>query len=206
MPGNSTSTTFTSSSSRGKRKVKQVLGSTSDRAAHDERKRERLSRNGAVRCARCKKDDLDTLQDYRGVTLCANCRLKKAHSKESEEQKGERLVRLSRNGPLCCTLCSINDPDLLEGHHVEGEANSPLCVNLCANCHAKVSQSQEIEQPQEVLLRATKSRPALLAAFLFGISHLLEQLVILIRCWARYLWENRNDISLPGEGLPYGDI
>lgn len=186
--------------------MKQVLGSSLDRSAHDERKRERLSRRGAVRCARCKADDLDTLQDDRGITLCAKCQLKRARSKESDQEKGKRLVRLSRNGPLYCALCGWNDPDVLEGHHVEGEANSPLCVNLCGDCHAKVSRSQQTEQPPEVLLRTTKSRAALLAAFLFGISHLLEQLAKLIRRWACYLWDNRNDISLPEEGLPYGDI
>jgi hypothetical protein len=66
--------------------------------------------------------------------ICRNCRKKQRAIPEST-RKGA--------GGAFCILCAEDDPSCLERHHIAGRAFSDVCVTVCGNCHAKISEMQK---------------------------------------------------------------
>jgi len=59
-----------------------------------------------------------------------------------EARKQRRLEALGTNDPICGT-CGETDWRCMEMHHVAGRKHDGATVNVCRNCHRKVSDDQK---------------------------------------------------------------
>jgi len=59
-----------------------------------------------------------------------------------ERRKQSRLEKLGTNNPICGT-CGERDWRCLERHHVADFGRDDATVNICRNCHRKVSDDQK---------------------------------------------------------------
>lgn len=50
--------------------------------------------------------------------------------------------------PVACAVCGVDDPVVIEMHHVDGRSNSDWVKPLCKNHHAKVTAEQNKLSPK----------------------------------------------------------
>jgi hypothetical protein len=78
-----------------------------------------------------------------------------------------------------CACCLETDPHCLELHHLEGKDYGKTLINLCANCHRKLSDAQKDQT-------ATLGEPPVTLERIGRFLHGLADLLMLI---ADKLWE-----------------
>jgi hypothetical protein len=93
----------------------------------------------------------------------------KAQTERASKAKLRKFAKQGYDDPICFQ-CWERDLRTINLHHVAGEANSSLCVPLCANCHDVASDTQE-DLVGGLRLRDPDRRPLVLqAAFDLGLS------------------------------------
>jgi hypothetical protein len=87
------------------------------------------------------------------------------------------LKAQQRNGEYrpACICCSVDDPILLEKHHLHGKAHSDDVVLLCKNHHALITAGQNKLPPRARSQKA--SRKDQLACLLLNLILILEQII-----------------------------
>ena len=100
-----------------------------------------------------------------------------------ERRRQRALERLGTNNPRC-PFCGIDEPLVMELHHVAGRAFDDLEVPVCRNCHRVLSDWQKDHPPQRGNPPGEVERAA---HFLDGVADLLELLVRWFREHAKTL-------------------
>ena len=103
--------------------------------------------------------------------------------------------RLGSEHPKCAS-CGMDDCRCLEAHHIAGRAFDPTTINLCRNCHRKLSDSQK-DHPEK--LNGPPSLDERMAHFLMGMADMFEVLVKALREFAEQLlarFTNREGVQL----------
>lgn len=72
------------------------------------------------------------------VILCRNC-----YRKMRCPRTKSRLIGLDS---FFCPFCGEDDPHCRERHHVAGQAFDPWTVDVCCNCHGKLTDMQKDHQ------------------------------------------------------------
>lgn len=77
--------------------------------------------------------------------------------KEKERRRQQAFERLGTTTPHC-GICGENYPHCLEDHHIAGRHYDESTVEICMNCHRKLSDAQKDhpkagEDPPSVLER-----------------------------------------------------
>ena len=81
-----------------------------------------------------------------------------------------RLEKLGTDNPLCGT-CGETDDRCFEAHHIAGRRHDDLTVNICCNCHRKVSDDQRDHPP---FVAGADPMLAAIGHFLLGFADLLR--------------------------------
>jgi hypothetical protein len=134
------------------------------------------------KCATCCETDIGTLckpSKHRTAVLCRNC---KDRSKTLTARSAITKLQLFKEAGYskpACAVCGEDSIQLLEGDHVENDANSQLQVPLCLNHHAIKSQSAEVGPMAKLRLRDPNRRALeLQAAFEFGAAAILGMIAV----------------------------
>ncbi len=115
-----------------------------------------------------------------------------------------------------CLFCGMAEPEILQGHHVDGEANSDLEGDVCLNCHHLI---QATMRAHEDLLGRVEDRSPLaqMAMSKFGRAAFWEQLATRERAEGEWLnkvsqvltnrlgpkwWKDPGMPTFPGRALP----
>jgi hypothetical protein len=111
------------------------------------------------------------------------------HELNRERRRQRVLERLGSNTPRCL-FCGIDEPLVLELHHVAGRGYDPQLVTACRNCHRILSDRQKER------LRKISTPPSELeriGQFLLGLADIFEILVKRLREFAEKLFELANE-------------
>jgi len=76
-------------------------------------------------------------------------------------KKGIDRMYFNNERIRCCFLCGLADPSILvetEMHHIDGRANSHYVIDLCQNCHTKVTNEQQKPRPRDRSSNASKNK------------------------------------------------
>ncbi len=119
---------------------------------------------------------------------------------DAERRNQQRFQRLNQDNP-CCLNCGESNPCCLQAHHIAGKTYDDTLAELCANCHAKLSDTQrdhpaQITDPPNVIERA--------AHFLLGLGDLLLMLGAKCRDFGLALleWAQGQLQGAPGNAVP----
>jgi hypothetical protein len=80
----------------------------------------------------------------------------------------------------------LDDPTVLEAHHVAGRVNSELTTWMCRNCHARASDRQEDAVPDLRVVDPDRGPLERQAAMLIGVVILLLLLAVSLSGWAAW--------------------
>ena len=61
----------------------------------------------------------------------------------------------------CCIICGLDDPSVLietEMHHIDGRANSKYIIDLCKNCHTRITSEQNKFAPKDRSAKAPRNK------------------------------------------------
>lgn len=89
-------------------------------------------------CPYCQKE-FETI--YPTKKYCTKQHQKHAHT---SKRRGKAIRNVKRENPnLCkiCMICGLEEPDILEVHHRDRDANNDYPSNLqilCPNCHKRI--------------------------------------------------------------------
>jgi len=83
-----------------------------------------------------------------------------------------------------CVECGINDPTVLESHHIGGRRNDVLTVTLCRNHHALITEDLRVAG---VSMCEPRSPLDALIAMLAGIAEFLHGLADRLTAWSEWL-------------------
>ena len=72
------------------------------------------------------------------VILCRNC-YRKTRCRHAPRQIGSNR--------FCCPFCGEDDPHCREHHHVAGRSFDAWTVDVCCNCHGKLTDMQRDHPP-----------------------------------------------------------
>jgi hypothetical protein len=98
--------------------------------------------------------------------------------KRYETRRQNRFDKLGTDHPICA-CCPETDWRCMEVHHLEGERFGKTLINVCRNCHRKLSDMQ-FDHPQELGAPPTTIE---------SIGHFLMGLADLFLLLAGKLWE-----------------
>lgn len=102
-----------------------------------------------------------------------------------ERRKQQRLAKLGSNNPIC-GACGENDWRCLEAHHPAGFGRDEATVNLCFNCHRKVSDDQRDHPSFDANAEPNLDR---IGHFLLGLADMLALVVEKLKEFAIILIE-----------------
>ncbi len=106
------------------------------------------------------------------------------HELNRERRRQRALERLGTNTPRC-PFCGIEDPLVLELHHIAGRDFDDTLIPVCRNCHRILSDWQKDHPPR-------RSNPPTdhegIAHGLLGLADAFELLVKLLRQFAAKLF------------------
>jgi hypothetical protein len=117
-------------------------------------------------------------------------------TEDYERRKQERLHKLGTNDPHC-SCCSESDWRAIQQHHMAGEKHDDLTINICANDHLRLTDSQN-DHP--------KTKPnadellAKIGNFLLGLADLFELIFERLREFGEALIARANEAALKPEG------
>lgn len=69
------------------------------------------------------------------VVVCRNC-YRKTRCRRAR-------LRRTKSDRFFCPFCGEDDPHCREHHHVAGRAFDPWTVDVCCNCHGKLTDMQK---------------------------------------------------------------
>jgi len=116
---------------------------------------------------------------------------KTKHDSVARQERAKR--RLGTRNPVCC-LCRETDWRCMEAHHIAGQAHHDNTVQICRNCHRKLSDAQK-DHP--ATFADPKSMPEIIGYYLLGLADLLVLLVERLTEFGKWLIENTQTMS-PG--------
>jgi hypothetical protein len=108
-----------------------------------------------------------------------------------ERRKQRALERLGTNSPHCL-FCGIDDPLVMELHHVAGRAFDDVSVPVCRNCHRILSDQQK-DHPVSVGDRPNDLERV--GHALLGLADMFELLVSWLREHATKLFAASTSMS-----------
>jgi hypothetical protein len=83
-------------------------------------------------------------------------------------------------------MCGLAEPEVLQHHHLDGEANSDLLGDVCLNCHHLIHASMRMHE--DLLARAEGKSPlAQMAMAMFGRAAFGERLADRLRAEGQWL-------------------
>src|SRR5712692_10545164 len=89
----------------------------------------------------------------------------------------ERQLQELGSPMRACLICGMAEPEILQGHHLDGEANSDLEGDVCLNCHYLIQATMRVHE--DLLGRVEDRSPlAQMAMSKFGRAAFWEQLAI----------------------------
>jgi hypothetical protein len=108
--------------------------------------------------------------------------------REKERRRQQACERLGTAKPVCVT-CGEDNPHCLERHHIAAQNYDPAVVQICRNCHRKLSDDQRdhgaaVDEPPSPLERAGHLLLGL-ADFLALLIEKLREIGRLLICEAR---------------------
>jgi hypothetical protein len=120
------------------------------------------------------------------------------HEQNRERRRQRALERLGTNTPRC-PFCGIEDPLVLELHHIAGRDFDDALIPVCRNCHRILSDWQKDHPP-------SRSNPPTdhegIAHGLLGLADAFELLVKLLRQFAANLFVLDREPPPDGEAQP----
>jgi len=104
-----------------------------------------------------------------------------------------------------CVECGINDPTVLESHHIGGRRNDVLTVILCRNHHALITEDLRVAG---VSMCEPRSPFDALIAVLAGIAEFLFHLAARLTAWSEWLARvtDHLDLEMPGWRVVLGSL
>tara|TARA_B100000678_G_scaffold208294_1_gene175851 strand:- start:7391 stop:7753 length:363 start_codon:yes stop_codon:yes gene_type:complete len=102
---------------------------------------------------------------------------------DRERRKQQRLKKLGSNNPIC-GACGENAWQCLEAHHVADFGRDEATVIVCANCHRKLSDTQNDHPGYDASSDPDLDR---IGHFLLGLADLLEIIVEKLKEFAHLL-------------------
>lgn len=100
----------------------------------------------------------------------------------------ERQLQELGSPERACVICGLAEPEVLQHHHVDGEANSDLQGDACLNDHYLIQASMRVHE--DLLARAEGKSPlAQMAMAKFGRAALWERLALRQRAEGQWLLE-----------------
>jgi hypothetical protein len=113
-----------------------------------------------------------------------------------ERRKQSKLHKLGTNNPRC-PCCSETHWRVFEQHHLAGRKHDDLIINICANDHRRLTDSQSDH------LKTEPSAEELLAQignFLLGLADMLVLIIERLYEFGNVLIAHANEGALKPEG------
>lgn len=89
------------------------------------------------------------------------------------EKVSAQQVR-EENAGIVCVGCGVDEPQLLQTHHIFGKTNSNNTSPLCLNCHFLITLNQNKSSPSARSSSATEEQK--LGFLLISVGSLLERI------------------------------
>ena len=121
---------------------------------------------------------------------------RKAPTDDYERRKQSRLHKLGTNNPRC-SCCPETDWRVFEQHHPTGRKHDDLTINICANDHRRLSDSQKDHPKTELNADELLAK---IGNFLLGLADLFELLFDRLREFGEALIARSNESLKPKTG------
>jgi hypothetical protein len=121
---------------------------------------------------------------------------RKTPTDDYERRKQSKLYKLGTNNPRC-PCCPETDWRVFEQHHLAGRKHDDLTINICANDHRRLTDSQN-DHP-ETELNADELL-AVIGNFIFGLADMLALIIERLYEFGDALIARANEGTLKPEG------